>query len=363
MRKILIFNKTLKVGGAERQLFYVAKALMMEKDVQVDFLLCSKTGELIKQVESLGCRIDTISVSGRWSTARKLRQVIQREKYETVLTYLPECNLLSELAAIPSRKWKVVVGARSANPAFLNNWKLRFYYWAHLLADYVISNSHKNANDILSVNHLLSPQRLIVSYNIIEIQDFAGFLNEGSKSTNHLINLVVAANYRDVKNVVGVVKALVLLSKSTLKRIHIDWYGDVVDDSYQEAMSLININCLSPYITLNSSSKNIIEKYHQADVVGLFSHYEGFPNAICEALSVGKMVICTPVSDLPQLLDSSGNIICASSSAEDIAQGLEMLTTRSFAEIACLSELNKRIFEKYFNKSVIISQMRNIILS
>lgn len=363
MRKILIFNKTLKVGGAERQLLYVAKSLMKEKGVQVDFLLCTKTGELVKNVELLGCRIDTISVSGRWSTARKLRQVIQREKYETVLTYLPECNLLSELAAIPSRKWKVVVGARSANPAFLKSWRLRIYYWAHLLADCVISNSKKNADDILSVNRLLSPHRIVVSYNIIEDQSVLKYGCKSLDNHSNFITIVVAANYREVKNVVGLVKALVMLPKSALERIRIKWYGAVLDDSYQEANSFILRNGLSPYISLCLPTDNVIQKYLEADVIGLFSHYEGFPNAICEALSVGKMVICTPVSDLPQLLNSSGNIICASSSAEDIAQGLEMLTTRSFAEIACLSELNKRIFEKYFNKSVIISQMRNIILS
>ena len=362
MRKILIFNKTLKVGGAERQLFYVAKALMMEKEVQVDFLLCSKTGELIKQVESLGCHIDTINVSGKWNTARRLRNMVKREKYETVLTYLPECNLLSELAAIPSRKWKVVVGARSANPAFLKSWRLRIYYWAHLLADRVISNSQKNADDILSVNRLLSPHRIVVSYNIIEGQSVSIYGCKSPDIFSNLIKIVVAANYREVKNVVGVVKALAMLPKSALERIRIKWYGAVLDDSYQEANSLILRNGLSPFISLCLPTDNVIQKYLEADVIGLFSHYEGFPNAICEALSVGKMVICTPVSDLPFIFNASENIVCSSSSAEDIAQGLEALSTRTNSEIANTGILNQKIFKTYFDKSMIISQIKNLLL-
>ena len=354
-KKYLIFSKNLQAGGAERQLVYTA--LLLSKYHDVTFMVYEKKGVFIDELETNGIRIVTAKRSGPWRSSRALRKYIRRNEIDTIISYLPECNLISELASIPFKNWRVITGARSANPAFVSNPRLRLYYYAHSLADIVISNSVTNRNDILKVNKFLRKERVQVIYNIIKPAEVN---TDYTPFANNRINIVIAANYREVKNLSGVLKALKLLSDQQRTMLHISWYGLEIDSSLKEGESFIRANRLESVISLYPSTDKLIDIYCNADVVGLFSHFEGLPNSLCEALVIGKMVICTPISDMPILLKDSGNIVTQSDSIEDIYRGFVQLIEADRQTIIMTGDRNRSRFASMFAIESIQQQILSI---
>src|SRR5690606_3863798 len=110
---------------------------------------------------------------------------------------------------------------------------------------------------------------------------------------NGKLHIVVAASYQYLKNPIGVVKAIMLMTDEEKNSIKIDWYGrkdvtNVDTRAYDEAVYLIKRNNLEDVITLNEPIRDIANKMYEADFVGLFSELEGLPNAICEGMMLSK---------------------------------------------------------------------------
>lgn len=351
-KKILIFCGNLQSGGAERQMVYLAKALASQNEVS--FLLFYKKGVFLNEIETLGITIQTTTRKNLWTTSRDLRKIILKNGYDIVVSYLPECNLISELSTFPIKRWNVVVGARNSDPKYVNNCKFRIYYYAHLIADCVISNSESNKRDILRVNKLVSKKKIKVVYNIFTSQSC---LSTYIPFKIGKIHIAIAANFRFQKNLEGTLKALTLLKEEDRSKIIIDWYGLKVDDTFNNGIKIIKDYQLDQTIRLHPSTNKVLDIYNASDVVGLFSHYEGLPNSLCEALMIGKMVICTPVSDMPFLLKDTGNIVCYSDSAYDIKDGLEKLIKTHRDTIINIGKQNKEIFSSMFNKDNIEKQL------
>ena len=69
-----------------------------------------------------------------------------------------------------------------------------------------------------------------------------------------------------------------------------------------------------------------------ADFVALFSYVEGLPNAICEALALGKPIIMTRVSDYCSLV-SDNVFLCETPEPLSIATSLKNAIKCDFSQI------------------------------
>ena len=360
MKKVIIFNKNLKPGGAERQLCNIAK-LLKAIGVSVTFLVLNKEGELVQEIEDNDFNIDILPCKdkGIWKSSRMLRNYIKYHKADVLLSFLPESNIVSTLAGFPKKNWKTITGARSSNPAFLKNKKLKIYYWAHLFDDAVITNSETNKRNILKVNKLLNPKKVHVVYNLVKVPEINS-IYEPFKDDK--IHVVVAANYRKVKNVFNVIEAISNLSPEEKKRICVDWYGLPIEYSLESIKDKVKEKHIEENFIAHGSTRNVLEKYHQGDVVGLFSNFEGFPNAICEAMFVGKFIICTPVSDIPSLLQGTNNVLCQDSSALAISTAFKKLISSSNDQILKVGKDNKALATSLFDNEKISNQLKSIVL-
>ena len=356
--KILIVNKTLQVGGAEQQLVKIATYLH-GCGHKVSFLLYEKIGDLVNTIEKQNISIYTLPSKNLWNLSRYVRDFIQKGLYESVVSFLPECNLLCVLASLPIKKWRLVTGARSANPNFLRNKKLHLYYYSHIFSDKVISNSETNKKDILYIEPWIK-NKIEVVYNIIEplvpISEDC-FVSQ----TSDKISLAIIANYREVKNLKGLLLALTSMSDKFLQRLTVHWYGSEIDESKRKGIQFIKEKGLERFIYLHGPITNLSSVYQSMDVIGLFSHYEGLPNSICEALMFGKPIICTPVSDLPYILRGSNNIICDSSDFYDIKKALENLLSIDKSNLFKYGKDNKNKYSQLFDEVTIKEQIKNII--
>ena len=360
MKKVVIFNKNLKPGGAERQLCNIAK-LIKDSGASVSFIVVKKEGVLLEELNATGIDVDVLPCNnaGLWKSSRMLRKYMKENEADVLLSFLPETNLISTLAGFPKRKWKSITGARSSNPEFLKSVKLKLYYWAHIFDDAVITNSETNKNNILKVNKFISSEKVHVIYNLVKkpnVKSSYEPLKEGK------IHVVVAANLRKVKNVLNVIEAISLLPTNEKEKLFVDWYGMPVEYSLDVIKNKIKELSLEDNFFIHDSTNEVVEKYQQGDAVGLFSLFEGFPNAICEAMFVGKPIICTPVSDVPVFLQGTDNVLCENSSAEAIATALKKLLSMSKKDLIRIGQSNKALAYSLFDSEKISNQIKSILL-
>jgi glycosyltransferase involved in cell wall biosynthesis len=356
--KILCVIDSLGSGGAQRQLVELAKGFK-EKGHGVSFLTYHNFPFHNPVLEKHKIFITCLQEDNYVKRLFKLRYFIRHGKYDAVLSFLEAANFICEFAGMPFRRWKLVVGERSANPGISNSLKLKLYRWFHVFADYVVANSMANLQLVRSVNPLLTDKKLKVIYNTIDLNIWKS-IDDFSFKKRSKINLVVVASHYYLKNLNGLLDALMLLSKPERLKIVVDWYGDRIaepynDSSIVDAFKKINSNNLDHAIYFHPATHNIKRIIQESDAVGLFSFYEGFPNVVCEGMACGKPVICTAVSDIPDILSHDANLLCDPADPKSIAKSLRYLINLTHEQLTQIGKKNEEIARLKFNKEYIIS--------
>ncbi len=311
-------------------------------------------------LDKAAIQIACIQEPNYFSRLLKMRKFIRKGKFDAVLSFLEAPNFICEMAGLPFRKWKLIVGERNANPGISKSLKLRIYRWLHIFADHIVANSHVNLKLVRSVNQLLQDNKCTVIYNIVDFERWKPNLEE-SKRRSGKLQLVIAASQCYRKNLNGLLIALSLLDKQELSKITIDWYGDsitepYIDDSIIEAKKKIVEYGLTDVIRFYPATHDITAIIQKSDAVGLFSFYEGLPNIICESMSCGKPVICSSVSDLPVMLSHNSNLLCNPADQQSIKRALSYLISLKQDQLEQIGLKNFIIAKERFRKEGIVTR-------
>ena len=351
--KILCVIDSLGIGGAQHQLVELALGFK-EKGHDVNFLTYYYIPHYSHVLEDVGITITCLEGSNYLKRLLRMRRFIRLGKYDAVLSFLEGANFISEAAGFPFRKWKLLVGERSAKPDLHKSLLLILYRIFHLFADYVVANSHANIEIIRSINPFLPKSKCKVIYNIIDFNIWKPSQDYFPRK-NGKLKLIVAASHQSLKNLNGLVEGLSLLDNEEKNKINVEWYGDRIlepyyDRSFLEAKQKTIDLDLTNIISYHPASHQIINKIHEADAVGLFSFYEGLPNIVCEAMACRKPVICSAVSDLPGILSNDANLLCDPTNAKSIKRALSYLISLSDDQLLIIGSENEKIAKEKFNK-------------
>ncbi|MEX0995999.1 MAG: glycosyltransferase [Flavobacteriaceae bacterium] len=357
--KILCVIDSLGSGGAQRQLVNLAIGFK-EEGHEVSFLVYHRINFFKEILDKNNIPIHEILETNYLKRLLKMRRYIRQGEFDSILSFLEAANFICEIAGLPSRKWKLVVGERSANPEILKSLELRVYRWFHFLADYVVANSHENLKMVYKINPFLPLSKGKVIYNMIDLDQWKP-LNDYIYFKDNRFNLIVPASFGDVKNLYGLIKGVTLLPENYREKIQIKWYGNDHRAGFlSEARKKIQSLKINGSFLFYPPTHDIIKHMQEADAVGLFSFYEGLPNAICEGMSLGKTVISTKISDLPLLLKNP-DLLADPSSPESIAATLKYYMDLSEVELVKEGEYNRKKAEELFNKSEILNQYISIL--
>lgn len=357
--KILCVIDSLGSGGAQRQLVELALGFK-ERGQEVSFLVYHQLNFYKKTLDENDILVHEIIEPNYLKRWLKMRKFIRGGGYDVVLSFLEASNFICELAGLPRRKWKLVVGERSANPNISKSFKLRAYRWFHLLADYVVANSHENMRMVRKINPLISSKNCKVIYNSIDLEKWKHNTDYIPRKDGKF-RLVVAASHQYLKNLNGLIEAVNLLSEKEKEQLVVEWYGDVQDTSKSDGLQKIKNYQLELMFKFYPATLSIKEKMRKADGIGLFSIYEGFPNAICEGMALSKPIICSKVSDTPVILANSSNLIFDPSSLMSIKQAISELLKLGNDVLLKIGKENRDIAKKYFDKATIQNQYINLI--
>ncbi len=351
---ILCVIDSLGSGGAQRQMVELAKGFK-ERGCNVSFLVYHEENFFKSTLDEANISVVAIIENNYIKRLLKMRTYIRKGNFHAILSFLEAANFICEVAGLPWKNWKLIVGERSANPDILKSLKRKFYRWFHFFADYVVANSHENLTMVRKINPLLSLKKCHVIYNLVDFNYWKP-ASDYIVPKNRKIKVIVAASHQYMKNAKGLIEAVDYLNENEKQRIKVDWYGDErSDDSLQKASIMIEQRGLQNIFSFQKVTNDIRGKMQHADVVGLFSLYEGLPNVICEAMLIGKPIISSSVSDIPILLSVDSNCTFDPNNTKDISRAISYILSLPLDKLVNLGENNRLIGQKLFDKNKIVS--------
>lgn len=350
MKKILFLIDNLGSGGAQRQVATIAP-LLKEAGCDVEVLCYHGNDFFAQKLIDNSIKIHWITPKSFIARVFKIRRFIRRGRYDAVVSFLDTPDFLNCLAAIGGRSWRVITSERSAKEDFFLSHKGKIFGWFRRYSDTIVCNS-ENARQLWLKYYPQYEDKLKVIYNIVDINEIDSTYIPRRDDKTHII---VAASYQYLKNPINVVKAILNLSAKYKRQLKLDWYGRcevTVGETraYDEAQKLVEDNKLQNIVSLNDSTNLISEKMNEADVVGLFSKYEGLPNTICEGMSLSKPVIMSRVSDYPVFVSDNNGVLCDWDNTQSITDGIKQLIDMPLDQLLKLGRNSKEKSDILFDK-------------
>lgn len=363
---ILFVIDDIYSGGAQRQMVKLALAFR-EDGHQVSVLYYFARDFYGDTLRNAGIELICLEHKNPLRRILAFRNLIRKGNFNVVISYLGIPNFLCELAAIPYKRWRLIVNERSANPVILRSFKSIFIRFFHFFADEVVTNSFANKKIIQKANPLLTGKKLKVIYNMIDLDEWKP--HDGFRfRKNGRITLLIAASHRKLKNFIGLLKAISLLTKQEQEKISVKWYGNNLtppyyDDSINECREYIQKNNLDKLVTLYPATLDIKEPMQQADVIGLFSFFEGLPNVVCEGMALGKPILASAVSDIPLLVEDNVNgKVVDTQDPESIADGLRYFIHAKNPTLEEMGTHSRRKALEYFDQEIIMKSYQELII-
>ena len=343
-KKILFFSPAQAriPGGAERVTGYLADHFVK---LGYDVLIAtsgawSATHE--KSVYQVDKRVQIFSVNTRKVSSVEL---LFREVSPDVIVVLASGTILAGIVQSANNLKIPLILSERAEP--LNSIKA---YWNGDLQRYI--EMYRRANLVLvqlkSFKKVFSDHGLAVQVAHNPIPEFKNaFYNEGKR-------IVCLARFSPQKRMYLLILAFIRFMKT-----HPDWvlecYGSEANGARAEIERLVETSGASNSISLNNPVDNVEEVLSNSTLFVLPSLYEGFPNALAEALSAGIPVIgfkeCPGVNEM--IVDGCNGILVDTEGAlgdscrvDRLVQALEKIADDSVAR-AVMSQKARELSGKY----------------
>lgn len=360
--RILCFIDSLGSGGAQRQLTTLAVGLK-NRGHEVRFLVYHPFDHFLPHIKEEGISCQLIERCSLWKRILRVRKVFRQGWQDVVLAFLEAPCLYAELARMPRQRWGLVAGERSANPAIKYGLRRHLRYF-HRAADAIVCNSHTNRL-MLGAKFKYLKMKAVTVYNIVDLELFRPNLAvTTSEESGNELRIVVASSYRRLKNMTGVAKALLILRRHRRdKNVIIDWYGSILEpDAYHETQVFIRENGLVGILNLHDTTTSIEKEFANASAVGLFSFFEGLPNAVCEGMACGKPILLSDVCDSGNLVkDGENGFIFNPHVPESIAGAIERFLNVPEEVRLDMGAKSRHLAESLFAADKIVSRYERIL--
>jgi len=292
--QVALLAGTLAQGGAERQLYYIARALQtMQAEVRV---LCLTRGEFWEsEIRKLGIPVIWVGKSQQRPVrlARIIRE-LRRCRADIVQSQHFYTNLYAAVAAR-------VVGAaeigaiRSTGSA---ERRANGVVWGslHLRSPRIIAANSQQA--IRNAVRLGVPSnRLFCLPNVVDTEYF----RPATRRTTEGIRLLAVGRLVEQKRLDRFLRALA----SVCARTDVPVSGIIVGDGplrqHLEQMAR-ELNLLPERVEFRGLVSDMQAVYQESDVLVLTSDCEGMPNVVLEAMASGLAVVATAVGGVPDIV-------------------------------------------------------------
>ncbi|MBL8814591.1 MAG: glycosyltransferase [Planctomyces sp.] len=312
--KILMAITELDAGGAERAFVRVAKGLS-ERGYQIEVVSLRDAGVLADELRQSSIPVHALKCS-RMSPMSILRLIphLRRFQPDLVLSFLHEANLATRLAAAICRIPVVISGIRVAD-------RRCFVRWTELLTSGFVTHYVAVSQNVARIHAQLSNvplERFTVIYNGVEPASVA--LRPVSRSDLQIPDgnrvILFAGRLVEQKAPMDLLKAFLALPDDQKKSVSLVFVGDGPLKSKIE--SFIASNQLKTMVRLIGWRADLASIMKASDVLVLPSYWEGVPNVLLEAMSIGLPVIASRVDGTSEVIDDgvTGTLFAAGNISE-----------------------------------------------
>jgi glycosyltransferase involved in cell wall biosynthesis len=369
--RVLFLTRTLRMGGAERQITALARGLRRGGS-EVSVAVFYPGGEFEQELRADGIAVHDLAKRGRWDNVSFLARVVglvRRERPDILHSYLGTPNIVAAVLKRLFPSMKVVWGIRSSMD------DLRAYDWlftvsAHIerlaspLADAIIANSEAVRRQALKAG--LNARNLVVIPNGIDSECFcpdpegrARLRQEwGVAPEEELVGVV--ARLDPVKNHPNFLRAAALVAKER-ERVRFACVGGGKPHYRQELERLADELGLTPRLTWVGERRATRAEYSALDVAVLSSDRgEGFQNVIAEAMACGRPVVATDSGDARAIVGDTG-VVVPPRDPEALARGIVELLDRARAPGADLSSRARARVDLHYSVDALVRRTASVL--
>ena len=345
--KIALIIASLQAGGAERVITELAAywqrqghdvtLITFEPPTTSSFYPLANDINLIQldltNNKITGVLTRLLSISKR---ILSLRRILKKLRPHTVISFIDVTNVMTLIATIDMKHLPVIVSERT-HPKFH---KLPRLYV--ILRQYIYSFAYRvivQTQDIKNYFYYL--QNVVVIPNAV----LKPKITKWPLKDKIIIRKVISVGRLDIhKDFTTLIKAVALLMP-IYPDLTLTIYGEGPDRYHLQA--LIQSLNLNHVVQLPGITKNVMQALNDGDIFVFPSQYEGFPNALCEAMAVGLPIVATNIPGNVDIIQDgvNGRLFTVGDHVELSTRIAELIEDREQCER--LSEKAKTIFAIY----------------
>lgn len=306
MRKVLFTCNRVGTGGAERVITNIANRMAQEGiqvkiacyDILPGFYYKTSTGVEIVELDKELSQHNSFFERKFYGLRNlfRLYSLVKNFHPDVIISFYTKQNCYSILCAnmlhIP-----IICAERDhffTCDSKMNDLLRKVFYHR---ADGFIHQT-KWAKDYLE-SHYSTPSNGIILHNPLWISDYPS----RKPATNEVIAM---GRLAEQKNYIGILAAFQIV----LERIPnacLKIYGNGEQRSYLQ--EVINEKHLNEHVLLMGETTDVLSAYAEADIFIMFSHGEGYPNALMEALACGVPSVASncPIGGPAELIENGIN--------------------------------------------------------
>lgn len=336
MARVLCLIDCLMSGGAERQMSYLCAGLK-KRGNEVKLIVFYPNQKFYDdEVTSAGITIE-YNTKGRNPIKRifEIARAVKEYKPDAVIAYKDGVAMSACLARCLTR-FRLIVSERNTTQELTKYERLKFFLYRH--ANIIVPNSFAQGV-FIQKNFPCLANRTHVITNMLDLSKFCP--GEKSKDDN-FTNIVTIARVSPQKNVLNYIRAIGIVKEKGYEFV-CNWYGNSDPDYFLQAKTYARELGVEDRIRFHGPQKDVVSVYQSGDIFCLPSIYEGFPNALCEAMACGLPVVCSKVSDNHKIVgDEVDKVVFSPYKPQEIAESLMKMIDKGKTEIHDIGQNNRK---------------------
>lgn len=355
--KIACLISSLGVGGAERQLVYLADTL--QKAGHQLHVISYHEGGFYRD-KATGYGLHTVEMDlkgGSLAFAWRLSRYIRQEGIELVIAFMVGASTKACLSHIMYPHFRLFVSERCLNTFCLPHDYLRFFLFNR--AEKIICNSYAQG-DFVRMHCKWLADRVVVIPNFVDSEEFCPSPDKKAGDT-YPRRIVVTARGAKRKNALGLIKACAQVRQRD--RLRIDWYGMQPGSSYEaKCKDMIRREGLENIFFLHPAEKNALKLYREADLFCLPSFYEGTSNSMAEALACGLPVMISDRGDNSMYVTPGVNgVLFDPVKTSSIAAALETVLALDSSALAEMSAASRKVAAELLGRDLYTERYNDVL--
>lgn len=335
MKRIFLITENLGSGGAERQLCGLA---IMLKERGYTVRVVTYVHKQFYEPMLLEAGVDYHFADGAFDKHRRFSILLKELKDfnpDVVISFLPSVNISMCILRLACHR-PLIVSERNYT---LNwNWKTKLRYNLYRMADYIVPNSHAEADNISMHCKWLASKTVPIP----NFTDTGLFTPTDTQPQNNMFSILCVGRVTPQKNILNFIEAVAQVRDHGFK-FKVTWVGSQKDAEYlSKVKTQISKYNLNDIMELLDQTPDIADMYRKADAFCLPSIFEGYPNVLCEAMASGLPVICSNIQEMPRIVTEGKNgYLFNPYSVDDIASAIERLANMPKVELERISLMNR----------------------